>query len=303
MKKELVFLMALLANTAFLSCKKTTDKQPELEVSVPSLNYKVGDTVRFSFSGNADHLVFYSGEAGHEYQSRNRTTLSDSELYLSFSTRVLFGTQADQLRVMASSDFSGVYNITEIKKASWTDITNQFELAEGETVTSSGGVMISDQVIIDKPLYIAFKQVTRNQNVSGRTRTWYVTNFMLNRQAQLGTELSLSDQAGAGFLISSFGNKEAGRSTVTSTQLMLRGNATDLVSETEDWAVSKGLYVFSATPDTGIPIKNYSANPLSGYAYVFTAPGTYTVSFIARNATIDGSKESVKELKITVVPQ
>jgi len=300
MKKELIFFMVLLANIAFLSCKKTTDEQPELEVSVPSLNYKVGDTVRFKLSGKADNIVFYSGEATHEYQYRNRSSLSDNDLYLSFSSRVQNGTQADQVRVMLSSDFAGVYDIGNIKKASWTDITSKFVLATDNTAIGTGNVKVTDQVTTGKPLYIAFKFITRDQNVSGKTRNWYVTNFKLTRQAQLGAEFSLSDQAGAGFLISALGNKEAGRSTVSSTTLTLRGNATDLVSETEDWAVSKGFYAFSATPDTGIPIKNYSANPLSGYEHVFTAPGTYTVSFIARNATINGSKESVRELKITV---
>jgi hypothetical protein len=301
MKKKYINPVTIFISLFIVSCQKESVKAPDFEVSVPAFTYKVGDTVRFAVSGNADYIIFYSGEKRHEYKHRGRTSLPGAQLFLSFFSRVQNGTQADQLRVMISSDFPGVYDTTSIKNASWSDITNDFALATENTAVTSGNVDITSEIPEGKPFYIAYKYITSDQNVNGKQRNWFITSFNLTSQSSIG-EVTLGDQSAAAFLIVSFGAKEAGRSTLTSSQITFRGNAADLASYTEDWAVTKSFDAFSVLPDSGVPVKNFSDNPISGYAYSFKDPGTYTVSFVARNGNAHGLKEEVKELTITVEP-
>src|SRR5690606_1581900 len=51
----------------------------------------------------------------------------------------------------------------------------------------------------------------------------------------------------------------------------------------EDWLVSKPLFFTQVPPDTGFPIQNVGTNKLEEYTFIYNAPGTYKVTFIASN--------------------
>jgi hypothetical protein len=70
--RNLVYL--LVAVIICTSCEREKVSVPSLEVSVTSATYKAGDTVTFNFKGNPDNITFYSGEPGHQYEHRDRTT-------------------------------------------------------------------------------------------------------------------------------------------------------------------------------------------------------------------------------------
>ncbi|MNE97299.1 hypothetical protein D3C80_1956210 [compost metagenome] len=61
---------------------------------------------------------------------------------LSFSTQVMFGAQKNNLTIVVSTDFNGDYTMEGINKATWTDITKMFELADSKEWKKSGKVSL-----------------------------------------------------------------------------------------------------------------------------------------------------------------
>jgi len=74
--------------------------------------------------------------------------------------------------------------------------------------------------------------------------------------------------------------------------------------QTETWAVSAPITIDQVDlgPDPSVPIKGIANSRLEEYRYTYTTPGTYKAHFVAKNATIEGSKEIVQALDITILP-
>jgi hypothetical protein len=90
--------------------------------------------------------------------------------------------------------------------------------------------------------------------------------------------------------------------TYSATQLQVKGTNTTSSLATEDWIVSKALFMNRVTPDIGVQLKNMTT-ALSGYNYIYkTAAGTYTASFAVSNTTKYDSKSGAKEIVLTVTP-
>lgn len=70
-KKIFLLPLILLVITA---CNKKEVTEPDFNVSTSQTTFKAGEPVDFQFSGNPDYITFYSGEAGREYQYRDRIT-------------------------------------------------------------------------------------------------------------------------------------------------------------------------------------------------------------------------------------
>src|SRR5687767_11149132 len=98
------------------SCTKEIDLKvnrgtPDFEVALDAANtYKAGEDVVFNFTGKAEMISFYSGELYREYDFRNGRTINISNPTLSFTSAVTGGTQTNQLSILASTDFNGIYN-------------------------------------------------------------------------------------------------------------------------------------------------------------------------------------------------
>ena len=58
------------------SCQQQNISLPvDFDVMLDGDNvYRPGEIVRFRFSGDADYITFFSGEVGHEYDKRDRTS-------------------------------------------------------------------------------------------------------------------------------------------------------------------------------------------------------------------------------------
>jgi len=69
-------------------------------------------------------------------------------------------------------------------------------------------------------------------------------------------------------------------------------------------------YTFSAPatrevtnlPDRPTILKGYGDPTIPSYSYTYKTAGTYTATFVVSNATIDQTKEVVKQIEITVTP-
>lgn len=301
---KLRHISSLLVVAALVGCNKR-DKldTPDFSVNTAKTEYKAGDSIIFNFTGSPDVITFYSGEPGFEYKHKDRTELEGGATSLSFGTRVLFGTEQNSLSVMASTDFTGYYDTNAVKAASWTNITNRFQLDPSLTgtgvITPSGVANISDLVISGKPLYIAYRYLgAKPPGATATQRTWRVQSFSLTNSYPGGNVSTLASLFTAGWVNVDFQNPaNLWKQEVSLGYLQFAPNGSMVASE--DWAVSKPFYVAKVSPDKGVAIKEYMLRKTE-HAYVFNAPGTYRVTFVGSNTNAKEIKTVVKELDITV---
>ena len=285
------------------SCSKYKLDDPVFDVTADEVTVKAGEPVNFNFEGNPQMLSFYSGEFMNDYSyASSARTLSNA--YLSFTSTKASGSQNNQLSILVSSDFNGNYDIEDIRAATWTDITKGFVLAANSTITESTEQDIFDLVEDGKPVYIAFRYITRPQAEFGGQRNWNIYSILLTSKLD-GREVNLLDfGAGKNFRVFSYGNKQEGRSVVSSTGLLFKGNAaTELQQEyTEDWGVSRAAYVLpnDLGSDKSISLKLFNEAKKESYSYTYDVPGTYTATFVAETSNVYGNKKVVKQIQITV---
>jgi len=204
---------------------------PDFNVITESTTYKAGQEIRFVFTGeNVHNISFYSGETlkNHDYRNGRVVFVGNEGAIMSFQTSVQSGTQADQVSVLSSNDFDGDYSsLASVRAATWTDITSTVTLGTSSAFKASGDLDITNLMIPGKPIYFAFKYLTKPQETNGLVRTWYIQVFTINSKAKLdGTiNLPLTDQAGAGFRIVDENPVNApALSTITTTRVTLIGN-------------------------------------------------------------------------------
>ena len=276
------------------SCNKELSIKPlSFNVTTSSTSYKVGDTVHFSFTGNPDFISFYSGEDGFDYANRERT-LAEGKPQLQFTSYAQYGVQVNTLQLMVSTDFTGTYDPASIAKATWTDVTSRAKLSTGADNTPSGIVDLSDILAQKKPVFIAFKYT----GVTGSTqKTWTIKTLTLNLLKTNNKVLPITDIASAGWKQVDIKNPAAVWS-ISAAQLRIAGGGV-AVADNEDWVISKLLYLNQVLPDVAVPIKNITQN-FSSFDYVFSAPGTYKVVFMAANASADKQQTSTQEIVLTI---
>ena len=307
---QFIVLLALL----IIGCKKDNIETPALNVTVEKTTFKVGDTVVFHLEGNPDFISFYSGEFGNDYAYIGGRTLDIKSFSLAFQTRVRNGNQPNQFSVHISSDFNGKYDIESVRTGNFKDITNLLTLSTENTVYANSGEVDLTTIVTDKtkPLYIGFRYITKPQTAAsgpnGTQRNWDVRDFSVKTLTDIGLTTAIDQLSAAWTLVESGAVLEAGRNTinVNSGLVTLRGNATAAgkIVETEAWAISKAVDLNTVIlgPDKSIPVKSISETLVPSYSHIYTKPGTYKVVFAVANNRIEGKKDILKELEITVAP-
>ena len=107
---------------------------------------------------------------------------------LSFSTQVMFGAQKNNLTIVVSTDFNGDYTMEGINKATWTDITKMFELADSKEWKKSGEADISALIASGKPFYVGLKYIGNKSSVGPTQKMWGINEMYFN-----GKELPSAD--------------------------------------------------------------------------------------------------------------
>lgn len=315
MKFKLYILLS--SFVVFGACEKVTNVEvngglPDFDVTVASTTYKVGDNVVFNLSGKADVISFFSGELYRDYAFKDGRIIDLTIPSVSFTSAVTGGAQNNQLSVLASTNFNGVYNdtlkpaLTDIRAAAWTDITSRFALGTTATFLASGNKSVADLVVAGKPLYIAFKYVTQPQNINGAARTWMIQSFALTGTSAFGT-LTLGDMTNSGLrIIDGSPALAPAKSSISATRVTLLGNSYTATSDpsTECWAITRAFNAgkIDAGPDYPVGIKGVANPTLDKYIYKYTKPGNYRVYFIASNANAYESKTVEKYVDITIAP-
>ena len=297
---KLKYYCALLGFFLIAACTKVEVVTPDFEVVPKSNTAKVGEEVTFLFSGDPDQISFYSGEPLSDYGYKTGRILKTEGMQMSFTTTVANGGQLNQLSILASTDFSGNYEMSDIKAATWIDITSNYPLSTNATQVLWGPKDVQSMMVSGKPIYIAFRYITLNQAAMthkgpGRSRA-----FELKGNTILGKQ-PISDLPGAGFKLVHEGPLEPSRASVGASSITLRGNNVDLESRTEDWAISKPIVPVGDVdlgPDKPTPVKGFVDTKTPEYKYIYTKPGTYIATFVASNANIYGAKKLLNMLKL-----
>lgn len=326
---------SLLIGVLFLvSCEKKLPNvpNPSFDVSTESSSYEAGSTVNFKITGDANIVSFYSGEPLNEYAYKDGRVVDagNAGAQLSFMSAMTSGTQGvlsatvpPQLKVLASTDFNGNYDMAGIQSATWIDITSKFKYAVNATATTSNPtppgtpVDISDLMVADRPIYIAYKYTTMPQATNGIARNWQITSFVMTSNKDISVagpaiKPVIANLLGAGFrLVDQNPITAPARSSLTSTSINLFGNVYDSVNDpgndplSENWAISRPIFTnkIDMGQDKPIGIKDQAMNTtFTEYSYKYTQPGTYKATFVALNVNLDDRKEIVKEITITITP-
>lgn len=278
----------------FGACQKNI-KVPDLNFNVKlnQTTYKVGDTVKFMFTGNPDNITFFSGEPGRKYEYRDRLKAEGAPQF-QFTSYRQYGTQENSLHVLASTDFNGVID-ENIGSANWSDITKSVTLSTGSDNTPSGIISLK-QLDNDKPLYLAFKFTGE---ISSTQRTWTIKDFSVQNVLKDGMTLDVANMSNISWTAVSVKNPDKVWA-IAADQIKIAGGAAN-TPDNEDWIVTKALNLSAVQPDRGVALKNITTH-MGEYDYVFEKPGNYVVTFLVSNATVDEQKSALKQLNIVIEP-
>lgn len=293
MKLHNVILASILAVGA-VSC---SEEAPDSKLTVTAVGaFKAGEPVTFKISGDADNIVFYSGEVGHEYGLRDRL-YADNDLMVDFVSYTDQSTGIHpNFQVLVSNDFNGVYDAENVAAATWTDVTGEFALpSKTGANTPSGEVNLKRYAgeADDALVYFAFRYYDMD-GVAQKNR-WVVRSMNIRKVSPEGQETLLADIKTAGWQNVALSGSMAW--TLPGTQLLAAGNTA--TSDKDAWVISKGFDVRAAEPSTGIVLKNI-ATDLSSYQYVYEKPGTYNAVFAATSVWYNSSTSSTTSVKVTI---
>lgn len=291
MKQILCFFITI---TLISSCSKRDRVEvPAFDVTTEKSTYKVGEAVRFDFSGNPDNIVFWSGMPGRKYEYRNRTAEVGSKLFVYFNSFQQFYV-FNNMKVLVSNNFNGIYDPTNVNAATWTDISSRCVLSNGADQTPSGRIDLTEFTEGNKDVTLAFRYFTTAFQAQNR---WVIRTFNAEKQAADGIVTPLANLATAGWREVSMANPAAVWS-INAAQLLCIGSTNVL---DDDWVFTKKFNPSLATPDKGEAIKNTTVN-LASHTAVYNTAGTYKVTFVATNASYENQEAVIKEMTITVAP-
>lgn len=297
---KIFITIAAISSLLFSSCTKWEDlaSPDDFQVITDKLTYAVGDSVVFRFSGDAENIVFWSGMPGQKYEYRERTFAEGNTLTLNFKSFSQYGV-ADQsnIKLLVSTDFSGVYDAANIMSATWTDISNRAIWSTGADQTPSGDIDLTDFAAANKDMAIALRYVTSVVADASVQNRWVFRSFDLKSTSAEGGVSVVATVGTAGWKSWSFLDPATNWS-ISSTQLIANRSVTEL---NDDWVITKLFNPNKVSPDQGMAIKNISTS-LSEYAIVYTAPGTYKATFLISNANSKGLKTALKEIELTITP-
>ena len=314
--KKLIYTIILLAGLAILqACTKNYLELPSFEVSTSKSSFTAGEAIEFKFSGNPNMITFYSGVQGNKFENRNRVTAQGIPT-LQFTSLAANGTQTNSLHLMVSSDFEGKgiggdsAALSNIAKATWTDITSRAILSSG-TSTASGTIDLSDFASMGKPIYIAFKYTAETGSIQ---RKWTISGLTVINTLPDLTVYTLANHTSTA--ISNYGNSNlfspgwvaykvsnSFNWVVSTTSLVITGatTAAAATAPAEAWGFSGPINLEKVTPDLGIIVKDITTKAIL-YSTKYTLPGTYTATFVGSNTSVYSEVEKVSKKNVTITP-
>lgn len=279
--------------------KLTVEVQGEVEEEIPAslsvlpdkVECKAGEPITFSLTGNnANSVVFYSGESGHNFDFRERF-YADNDMVVNFSTFVRNG--VDQLlKFKVSTDFDGVYEKEHVEAATWIDLSERFIFSTGSDNTLSGETSLKEIAGNDPnaKLYMAFHH--KDERETANRADWIVRKFelaLVSPENFRGTN-QMGFSKDVWFGVDCLNPKK--NWDITSARAYLAGGGTTATAN-DDWAISKPVYIRKGTPDKGVSLNSVTSRD---YVHTYNTPGSYKAVF----DWYDGSNYSQVKLNIEV---
>ena len=311
-----IFVMTLAAGL-FLACeedvvtpelKVTADVEKTVVISDDGESEFEAYKVTFKFEGDPDNIVFYSGEPGSDYHSRDKYSRIVIP-QVSFNSSYGSSNIPNTLRVLVSNGFkpeyeylSGapntvVYTRWAVQDATWTDITDRFMIPGNRLVTGSqaSGEAVISEFHAGIPLFVAFQFKADASDGQSAPGYWSFSNFNIRNEYEdgtseafvtngLSTDWKSVDLAAPVQCSRSSGNASMSASAGTNFHTLL---------------ISPPYYPSHITPDKGLAIKS-TEESLSEYTYTYVAPqddSIYAV-FVVTNSIYGQTRQIVKEIKI-----
>jgi len=337
MKTMKKYISLLLAAAALTACDHDEIYEPiDFQATLaPTNTYLVGEPVQFLFSGNADYILFYSGETGREYRYRNRyqvdaEDIESCELSLQLSARMgslpsmtayvtntfagLNG--ADEAADLAAinallteekdlqgwkklevNDTAPVGSWSDPVKADVTDLADNFCVA----LHWDGQTIESSQRGYWVSMYATVKFKGYDSQIISSKKLGLIPFSVAD--AMEGNRYTLSDKNNVpGTLY--FTNNAPG---LRSQEFILPGsnkydpdNEKTLPYAIDSWIVSTPMALNLIDPDQGESIKSLNES-MNAYSYTFEKAGTYTVTFVATSGNYIDQSRDVKEFTVTII--
>lgn len=308
MKKIICFLS--IAGVLFAACSDKEVLAPDdFTVSVAATTFKLGDSVKFSLTGNPDNILFYSGERGSEYDKRFDFNSNEGTLVLRFRGNTRAGaTLPRNISVLVSTDFSGEYDEESVKAANWTNITDRATMAANTATNAdvaSGDINLDDLKVEGKPMFVAFRYLSENPTTTAQ-RYWNIGYLELVNMVPGNDDYYItSTMAGGLFKVVEFAGAD-NQWTINTGQAAnhrLIHTANPINKEPDDdWVISTDFQVFQTYPGRPVNIKDITQKATATFSHVYSEPGTYKATFIAMNANREVQREVVKEVTVNIIP-
>ena len=284
-------------------------------VNASSTKVGAGSSVEFTFTGNADEVVFWSGEEGHDYENRNNGGSVGADVTMSFLTYLQAGAQSAPLSLKSSTDFTGEATEAAILAATWKDISDRFTFctdyspqvspANTDSFTPSGTGNVSDIFGEGNKAYLCFfyhVDAFDSGLNNGRTQA-YVSGVNITSTLDGSTGVLYSQTQDNVTVIPGVSyDEDKTKPSISASYVRFTStfkptdvrNAYLLLPEIE-------RATMSLSPDSGVALTDTEGKVPSGWSYTFAAPGTYHVVFVYKYTSVSGVKEEISEFTIEVV--
>lgn len=339
-KKILTAAAAALALACALTGCDESDLNNPVDFGVrldPENTYVAGESVKFDFTGSYENLVFFSGEDTHKYKYKDRFQLSPEDVRsasLNLTLVSQYGHASDPgsaMEIYVSDSFDGltgtdfladsikINSMVEAGLPGWEKIdTVPGALYQNSRATEFSKTYPLDGKYIDQ-FSLAFHYhpnwATDETTASWKKFCYFTGNLSLDLYGAAPSAQDIRTLNYVGIVMNNKASFPNPYGTVAWNGLtggflydypgkgyvsFVGGKNTSGVLDLDVWMISAPITLNMIDPDEGETIKGF-IDYLPSYEYTFENPGTYTVTFIASNASHIGQSQEVKEVTVTIV--
>ncbi|TKG94203.1 DUF5017 domain-containing protein [Puteibacter caeruleilacunae] len=311
-------IIVMLTAVFLWSCSDEEAVMPNVLIKADNTTVSVGDTVTFSFNGYADHVVFYSGEFGHNYSSID-SIFVDASLQMSFTSQGLWGLNGDRMSMYYSTIFSSFDDLDNLVENTddarephekIKELWEQAEWTKVEDVTfGNSDIWTTESMQLDfiKAPSVNFAFVFENNSNWGNYRIKDLSIQAISDKLPAPVDLGgfTNGYRSVAVVQPSEAQIPEWRNWQTGIQLF-HGGQPARVGPLETWCVLAPINTektkFNIPTDKGQVVKSYLHDDLNTFKAVYNEPGTHTATFVITNGSTTGDEfaSQLIDIEITV---
>lgn len=329
MKKIYLMIFAVVLAAA---CESQMPYGSDFEITLDKDNtYVAGEPVRFNFNGDADNLLFYSGETGSQYKFKDRYEVGvDAVIAANLSVEYMWKYGfAKGMDVYISNEFKGLTGSDgnadrQTIKEMWEGgMQGWIKLEYDDTDFAEQGKWVSKTYDISSCMdnfTLAFhwspKDGEGNPTFSETQRTYLLRGGLTLDLDGMDPSSTTFEELG---FVTVMMNEEldpyhrnAGNGSIRTFDdtknplkegetFRFQGVGANVKTYPLDgWIISTPTPLNKVANDKGSVVKNIE-NYLHTFEYTWDEPGTYVVTFVGRSANYSGASETVRTMNINIV--